>query len=416
MKYLDYVSAMMVMDPKLVRVLMNMLENGEIEKLISEDIEKCRIFSISQLLALLRILVQASSNKVPQACDIILKRLQEECDRIRNCSINNEGKMSEADAKQIQQWHNIINVFLKDGIPSYKKTVLINFFLNFILAVGHLSDMSELAGQFSQNISTDLHRSVVFPVLCKDWSEYLKKIRLINEDLHNELLCRFKIHVDDISSDVCFDIFLNEGETISQEVSDILFDRAIFMFQEKKETGYFTRAVNFTRNLLGSVTNVQANSLKRLFSRCINDVDFRGRGDVFSIVKVSTDLPATSNMMKFFSKLKTMKLLDHQVIQKADLILDQTKQFMINLDEGNLTLEMCVKMLKDETRVTRLLILYECHHDNSNSGKAFDSKHFKTLIKIRLAEMDEYHKVAADVASFKSNFQKVIWRFIKLLC
>ena len=35
-------------------------------------------------------------------------------------------------------------------------------------------------------------------------------------------------------------------------------------------------------------------------------------------------------------------------------------QFQIELDEGNVTLDICL-MLKDEARVERLITLYECY-------------------------------------------------------
>ena len=64
-------------------------------------------------------------------------------------------------------------------------------------------------------------------------------------------------------------------------------------------------------------------------------------------------------------------------------------------------------MLKDESRVARLLNLYECHHDIRYNGGRFSINQYKKLVKTRLAEMEEYHQAGADLTSFKSKFEQV---------
>ena len=402
--YLDYVSVMKAADPKLDAVFLRMLENSEIEKLISEDVEKCRPFNIAHLLGLLGLILQ-TSHRIPQACDVINKRLLEEGERMTNYRINNDGQISQEDSTHIKQWLKVIRSILKKEIPVSKKNVLVNFFLDFVLTVGPFEDMTELANELAQTIGVDLHKGPLFADLCKDWSEYLRKMALVDDQIHKDLLVRFKTHVASICPDDCFDTFLSDGESISAEISDVLFDRAILMFQEKKDANVFSKFVSYGKSWFTGDTS-KAKNLSRLFRRCIDDLHFGRIEDVFTVVRISTDLPMISNMMKFYSKLKDSNLLDRFVVQKADLILNQTEQFMIDLDEGNLTLEMCA-VFKDVSRVARLLNLYECHHDIRYNGGRFSINRYKTLVKTRLAEMEEYYHAGADLTSFRSKFEKV---------
>jgi hypothetical protein len=64
-------------------------------------------------------------------------------------------------------------------------------------------------------------------------------------------------------------------------------------------------------------------------------------------------------------------------------------------------------MLTTESRVDRLLALYEIHQEVFSPGSTVNSKHMKTLIAIRTTEMDEYRKAGQDLTAFKSNFDQV---------
>ena len=79
---------------------------------------------------------------------------------------------------------------------------------------------------------------------------------------------------------------------------------------------------------------------------------------------------------------------------------------MVDLENGDVSLEVCV-MLKDDLRVERLLSLYECHQEVFSPGLVGNSKLLKTLVAIRMAEVDEYHQAAEDLKTFKSHFDQV---------
>jgi hypothetical protein len=79
---------------------------------------------------------------------------------------------------------------------------------------------------------------------------------------------------------------------------------------------------------------------------------------------------------------------------------------MIDLEAGEVSLETCT-MLKEDSRVDRLLSLYECHQEVFSPGSATDSKMLKTLVNIRTSEMDEYLKAEQDLTNFMLNFGQV---------
>ena len=79
-----------------------------------------------------------------------------------------------------------------------------------------------------------------------------------------------------------------------------------------------------------------------------------------------------------------------------DLILNQTEQFLIQLEEGNVTLELC-SMLKDEKRVGRLLSLHESHFKIHNSEKDYPFRPLENLIEMRLAEFGKFEEALAEI-------------------
>jgi hypothetical protein len=79
---------------------------------------------------------------------------------------------------------------------------------------------------------------------------------------------------------------------------------------------------------------------------------------------------------------------------------------MVDLEAGDVSLEDC-RMLTVDSRVDRLLSLYEIHQEVFSPGSPVNSKQMKTLVAIRTTEMDEYRKAAEDLKIFKSNFGQV---------
>ena len=84
------------------------------------------------------------------------------------------------------------------------------------------------------------------------------------------------------------------------------------------------------------------------------------------------------------------------VCAKVNLILNQTEQFLIQLEEGNVTLELC-SMLKDEKRVGRLLSLHESHFKIHNPEKDYPLQLLKNLTEMRLAEFGKFEEALAEI-------------------
>jgi hypothetical protein len=116
-----------------------------------------------------------------------------------------------------------------------------------------------------------------------------------------------------------------------------------------------------------------------------------------------TELPSLSNMMQFYPRLHEKKLLDAKVTGKVELIFQKVDEFIIKLNGGSLTLDVLV-MMKEPSRVDRLLTLLESHPEVANSDKKLA---LKRLIIIRMLEMDEYHQAKEDLRKFKSKFEQV---------
>jgi hypothetical protein len=80
---------------------------------------------------------------------------------------------------------------------------------------------------------------------------------------------------------------------------------------------------------------------------------------------------------------------------------------MVDLEAGDVSLEDCTMLKDDDSRVDRLLSLYECHQEVFVPGSAVNSKQIKTLISIRTREIDEFFKTEQDLKTFMSNFDQV---------
>jgi len=312
-------------DPKLDSVLLQMLTFNEIEKILTdENSEHVLLFSPCQLLVMLKC-ISDRSTKLSQACSIIAIRFQEEMISIKSRFTNNGEKLTREDLAELGLWLKNIRLFLEGSFATFKKYLLVDLFLGIVLAAKPLISSPELDQYLARTISVDLSRQVDFANLCKDWSRCLAKFSQIDEDLHTDLLFRFKTHVATIPPEGCFDVYLNDTDAHSNEISEMLFERAITLFQTRKETSYFGRVVDFGKYLIGSEINNRAKNLGRLFSRCVADLHL-GERHLSSVVRSSTELPSMSNMMKFFPKLLELKVLEKDTVAKVNLILKQVFQ------------------------------------------------------------------------------------------
>ena len=331
--YFEYVFLMKAVDPKLDTILLQMLNFNEVEKILTEASEYVLAFSPCQLLQMLKS-ISNRSPKLAQACSVIAKRFHEEMVTIQARFSNNEGKLTREDSTEIVSlFEHILCFFVdfhEDTYATFKKYLLIDLFLEIVLAAKPCVSSTVLNDNLAQKISVDLSRQTLFQNLCKDWSRCLSKFSQIDQVLHEELLSRFKRHVATIAPEGCFDVYLNDAGAHSVEISEMLFERAITLFQAKKETSYIGRFVDFGKYIFGSDSGVRAQNLARLFSRCVGDLHLEDK-DFFDVVRSSTDLPSMSNMMKFFPKLLQLKLLDQGTVGKVNLILKHIVQVRVAL-------------------------------------------------------------------------------------
>jgi hypothetical protein len=316
---------MKIVDPKMSNVLLQMLTFNEMEKILTdENSEHVLLFSPCQLLVMIRCITDRST-KLSQACLNIAIRFQEELTSIKNRSANNGDKLAREDLAELGVWLKNIRLFLEGSFATSKKYLLVDLFVGIVLAAKPFINTSELDQYLAQTISVDLSRQPDFSNLCKGWSRCMSKFSQLSGGLHADLLSRFKTYVAAIPPETCFDVYLTDAGEHSNEISEVLFERAITLFQVNKETSYIWRAYDLGKNFFGSESNNRAKNLGRLFSRCIGDLFFDERTQS-SVVRSSTELPSTSNMMKFFPKLLELKVLEKGTDAKVNLILKQVFQ------------------------------------------------------------------------------------------
>ena len=325
--YLEYVSVMKAVDPKLDQIYLEMLEFVDVEQILAqEDEQTLSLFSASDLLIMLQRIAQSSA-KLQTVCGRLSRRFQDEGEKIKIRITENNGKLPDEDTKQVQNWTKIITSFLNEGYTSPKKCSLINLFLDIVLVSKPFKSMPDLVDNLSQSIAIELSRQIALNDLCKSCSLYLEKLALIDKQIHDDLFTRFKQYLASVTPETCFDVYFTDGTSLSNQMSELLFERAVTVFNETKDASYFQRFIAYGKSIIGAEHNTRGKNLARLFSRFVDDFEFPTDKSVFFTI---TDLPSTSNMMKFFSKLLELKLLETKVVEKANKIIHPVHQFMVN--------------------------------------------------------------------------------------
>jgi hypothetical protein len=268
---------------------LHIMETGQIltfkkvEKILTDqNRENVPIFAPSQLLIMLKY-ISHRSIKLTTACSVLASRFQEEMTCIKIRSANNGEKLTSEDSTELGLWMKHIQSFLEDTYPTSKKYLLVGLFLEIILAARPFVSSAEL-DPLAQYICADLAgRPADFANLCKDWSECLAKFSQIDDNIHTVLLCRFKTYLTTtITPEGCFDVYLNNANNAySYKISEMLFERAITLFQAKKETKYFG-VVNFGKYLVGVENNITIECV--LFSNSIAFVDVIIRWTFLSLI------------------------------------------------------------------------------------------------------------------------------------
>jgi len=402
---LRYVSAVKDTDPKIVKVFATMVSADEIEQILidSNNDETWKIFSPSQLLRMLEVII-TTTKQAEEACVNVSKGFIAEAKEIKKRkSLNNE-KLKNEDKEQLSRWCLLMKRILDLGLSGSKKYALLNLLLDIITVMSEFRQQDDLTHEIMRSMSIDLStKNVPFSQLCKNWSRCLDKLEWIDDGNNpvKDLMRRFKTHVDGMPPEGCFDAFLSDDGSYFKQISEVLFERSASLFQEKKNAGYWDKI----KGLWSGSNKVQVKNLGRLFSRCIENVQLLEENPS-AVMKVVTEVPATSSMMKFYPKLLEAKLLEKEHAMRAELILKHIGEFVNDVRSGDLTLDVLF-LLKEPPRVDRLMTLVECFEEVFNAGQAFDKNAAKKMIDMRLRELQEYHKAGNDLKKFKSKFDQV---------
>ena len=394
---------MKAVDPKLDAVFFSMLEVGEMEEIVTGDSKHSELFTANQLLVMLMGIWQRSAN-LDKICQKISDRFRKEGEQILKRSCNNNGSLNDDDLAQIKNWIKLVKLFSGQTIHGRKKFTLIGLFLDIILVIKPVSDLPDLVSNLAQTISVDFVMGRIEVDMFTGFSRCLSKFSLLDRNIHSELLNKFRVSLSNVSSENCFDAYLNEAGNMSDEISNLLFDRSVAIFSEKTESGILSKVWTAGKNFLGFEDNNRLQNLIKLFSRCIADFNL-DHLEGHEVVLKATDLPAISNMLKFFPKLSDSHKLDPDICKKVHQILEEVDRFTIDLYQGRLTLQVC-SMLKDQSMAERLISLHETLSEVRKTKQAIDKSDLKILIGLRIEETDSFHRAAEDVNGFVTKFKK----------
>ena len=365
-----------------------------------------QVFNPSQLLRMLYMIAMQATNIEP-ICVKISKRFVEEANEVQKRRNGNNKKLTAEDSEQVALWHLRVKDILNLNTSGQKKYSLLNLVVEIISVMSEFRNQHELADEVARSMSADLLKyNFSMKEICTGWSRCLEHLSWIDESLHKDLLNRFKKHVEKMPAEGCFDAFLSNDGSYAQELSDILFERAVKLFEEKKDIGFLQRGKDYVKGWFGTdQSKVRSQNLCRLFSRCVESVKLPDEHHP-TVMKCATELPSLSNMMQFYPGLQTSKLLKPEIDNKVKLILKKMQEFATELKEGNVTL-LSLFLLKDSSRVDRLLMLVESYHEVFKGHHGLDRTSLSSLIKVRLAELDEYVQAQDYFKSFKSKFDQV---------
>jgi hypothetical protein len=380
-----------------------MLEVSEKEDIVIGDNNHSKVFTSNQLLVMLMGIWQQSAN-LNKICHKISDRFREDGEQIQTRFYNNSNILSEDDSAQIQKWLKVVKVFSEQALNERKKFALIGLFLEIAVVIKPFSGLPDFVSDLAQMISVDFVTGRIKADMFKSVSACLAKFSLLDQHIHSELLNKFRDYLSNVSAEDCFDVFLDEAENLSAEISELFFDRAITSFSEKKGNGIISKAWKASKTFFGYKNKNQVQNLARLFSRCIADFNL-DHLEGHELVLKATDLPAISNMMKFFPKLLDVSKLDTEIVKKGNQIIEEVDRFTIDLFKGRVTLQVCL-MLKDQSRAERLISLHETLSDVRKSMQEFSNSDLKTLIRLRIEETDAYHRAAEDVEGFVTKFKR----------
>jgi len=389
---------MKTVDPKLDKVMFEMLETGEMEEVLCGDYSS--LLNPHQLLVVFEAIYK-TTNKLGGVCENILKRFKKEGDRI-SLEFDKESSLSDEDAEDIRQWIKKLTNLIEVRASMDRKYILFNLVLSVVAIFRPFNKSVQTVESIAQSISIDLKQRYVKRYHFRDVTACIEKFSSIDQHVHSKLLEILGFYFQSVGTEECFTIFLNEAEHLTPEISNMLFNRTVGIFSDEKSSGFLSNLFQAGKNILGYEQNPKARNLSRLYTHSIGGVNLDGL-DTAQVVRVATDHSGLSNMMKFFPNLLKLKLLDKEIVQKSNYILDQIDHFSMDLWHSRLKLQTC-NMLKNQKQVEKLITIHECLDEIRDSGQALKKSDLKTLIKLRSEELAEFYQAAEDVEKFMTKF------------
>jgi hypothetical protein len=367
-----------------------MLNPKEIEQLL---VENTGLFTPSQLVSLL-LAVCKETTSLASICEKILCQFKAEGSTLAAAAgtSGDHAKQGQEVAAIVEAWTQLLDMVA--ALKPDRRYILLQLALDVMAVMQPEARPPTLL--LVEMISSDLTQQHIKQ---KDLGVFLKcllKLSAIDRASHNQLVGELEEHfVGVTTNDICLNIFVEEADHLSPEVSNLFFAKAVEAFNNQKASSRLTRLWNY---VVGGNedSHAKTQNLARLFSHCVRETNIDGLGATEACA-VITGLPALANMMKFLPQLRKLGCLEADIERKAALIINHVTQVNSALAEGRVSLHL-VQMLRDVQRVERWLTLASSFEESPPAWQ------LRSCINLRSEELDEYHKTADDIRKFTAKF------------
>jgi hypothetical protein len=368
-----------------------MLNPKEIEQLL---VENTGLFTPSQLVSLLLAVCKETTSLAP-ICDKILCQFKADVSTLSAAAAGTSGDhatQSQEVAAVIEAWTQLLD--MAAALKPDRRYILLQLALDILAVMQPEARPPTLL--LVEMISSDLTQQHIKQKDLRVFLKCLLKLSAIDRASYAQLIGELEEHfVGVTSNDICLNIFVEEADHLSPEVSNLFFAKAVEAFNNQKASSKLARLWNY---VVGGNedSHAKTQNLARLFSHCVRETNIDGLGAAKAFA-VITGLPALANMMKFLPQLRKLGCLGADIERKAGLIINHVTQVNSALAEGRVSLHL-VQMLRDEQRVERLLTLSSSLQEPPNNWQ------LRSCINLRSEELAEYHKAADDIRKFADKF------------
>ena len=391
-----------------------MLETREMEELLDNE-DHNKLFSASQLLALLLALGGESTSKLEQFCYKISLGFKKEADAMAEQLAKNDVLIKE-EAGVIQDWSQQLSDLCETiaALQTWHKDryTRIRLALDMAAVLQPLqpwSDVQQSLHRLGQILLQDLEEKQ----LIRDRSGLRGFLVCVNQffsldqQTYAQLLEGLKEHfLESVGDEDCLKIFLDEADYLPPAISDKFFNKAVLAFDSQKSTN---KVHQFFSDLFSgsSGSSSKTNNLIRLFSHCLREIQLEGL-DMAGVIQAISQQATVANMMRFYRQLSELDRLESEVTASAEDVLYAVERFRTELQLGSLTLDTLGLLHKDDFREERLIALHECLTKVCPSERVeISTDRLKILITLRLEELAAFYKAADNIRKFAGRFDDV---------